>query len=51
MFGLLTQTILADTMRVATRTDWRHHPRPSDPYAPRARRRVMAKPESERQPD
>ena len=46
MFGLLTQTILADTMRVATRTDWRHHPRPSEPYAPRARRRAQR---SERQ--
>lgn len=51
MLSLLTQTILADTMRVATRTDARHHPRPAEPYVPRSRRRAPVRIESERLPD
>ncbi|SFH07032.1 hypothetical protein SAMN04488020_106133 [Palleronia marisminoris] len=51
MLSLLTQTILADTMRIATRTEARHHPRPAEPDEPRARRRIAARTESDRLPD
>lgn len=48
---MLLRSILADTMRVATRTDARHHPRPAEPNKPRARRRATARTDSDRLPD